>query len=140
MGDAHALCADDVVKLAIHHPGQAVEVLAELVRACAGDTVSVTFSTRHFVEVAAAGVSKALGLARVCEQLAIAADQVIAFGDMPNDLAMLAFAGRGVAVANAHPDLLAECYEVTASNDEDGVARVVETLLKSRGAIGAAYA
>jgi Cof subfamily protein (haloacid dehalogenase superfamily) len=129
VGDVHALCAEDVVKLAIHHPEQAVETLAALVRACAGERVSVTFSTRHFVEVAAAGVSKALGLARVCERLRIEPAAVIAFGDMPNDLAMLAFAGRGVAVANAHPDVLAEGYEVTASNDEDGVAQVVEQLL-----------
>lgn len=129
VADIHALCADDVIKLAIHHPDHAVEILAERVRAIAGDSVSVTFSSRHFIEVAAAGVSKALGLTRVCARLGIDAKQVIAFGDMPNDLAMLAFAGRGVAVANAHPDLMAAGYELTASNDDDGVARVIEGLL-----------
>ena len=132
--DIHALTTDAIIKLAIHHPDHAVEKLAELVRAIVGNELSVTFSGMHFVEVAAAGVSKALGLARVCERLGVDAKQVVAFGDMPNDLAMLAFVGRGVAVGNAHPDVMAEGYETTATNDEDGVARVIEALVKSRGA------
>ena len=53
---------------------------------------------------------------------------MIAFGDMPNDLPMLAWAGHAVAVANAHPDVIAAHDEVTASNDEAGVARVLERL------------
>jgi hypothetical protein len=48
---------------------------------------------------------------------------------MPNDVPLLRFAGLGVAVANAHPDVLAAADEVTASNDEDGVALVLERLL-----------
>jgi len=60
--------------------------------------------------------------------MGIDAAQVIAFGDMPNDLPMLLWAARGVAVANAHPDVLAAVREITASNDEDGVARVLERL------------
>ena len=45
---------------------------------------------------------------------------------MPNDIPMLEWAGHGVAVANAHPDVLAVSHEVTASNDDDGVALVLE--------------
>ena len=56
----------------------------------------------------------------------VGAADVVAFGDMPNDLAMLAWAGHGVAVANAHPDVLCVADEVTASNLEDGVASVLE--------------
>jgi len=56
---------------------------------------------------------------------------VVAFGDMPNDLPMLAWAGRSVAVANAHPEVLALADEVTASNDDDGVALVLERLIGS---------
>ncbi|MBP6546264.1 MAG: HAD hydrolase family protein, partial [Phenylobacterium sp.] len=52
-----------------------------------------------------------------------------AFGDMPNDIPMLTAAGRGVAVANAHAHVLAAVTETTASNQDDGVARVIETLL-----------
>jgi len=132
--DIDTLTADAVIKLAIHHPDHAVETLAQLVRAVIGNELSVTFSGMHFVEVAAAGVSKALGLARVCTRLGVDPKRVVAFGDMPNDLAMLAFVGRGVAVGNAHPDVIAEGHETTASNDEDGVAQVIEMLVASRAA------
>jgi len=56
----------------------------------------------------------------------ISAEEVVAFGDMPNDLPMLTWAGLGVAVANAHPSVLAAADEVTASNDDDGVAQVLD--------------
>ncbi len=132
IGDIDTLCADDVIKLAVHHPDHAVETMAELVRAVAGNELSVTFSGMHFVEVAAAGVSKALGLADVCKRLGVDPKHVAAFGDMPNDLAMLSFVGRGVAVGNAHPDVMAEGYETTGTNDEDGVAQVIEALVAAR--------
>jgi hydroxymethylpyrimidine pyrophosphatase-like HAD family hydrolase len=51
---------------------------------------------------------------------------------MPNDIPMLTWAGRGIAVANAHPDVLAIADEVTASNDDDGVAVVIEEVIRSR--------
>ena len=130
--EIETLTADAVIKLAIHHPDHAVERLAELVRSITGNELSVTFSGMHFVEVAAAGISKALGLAQVCERLGIDPKRVVAFGDMPNDLAMLSFVGRGVAVGNAHPDVMAEGHETTGSNDEDGVAQVIEALVATR--------
>ena len=61
----------------------------------------------------------------------MARDDVVAFGDQLTDAGMLAWAGLGVAVANAHPSALATADEVTATNDEDGVAVVLERL--SRG-------
>ena len=89
----------------------------------------MTHSGAPFVEIAAAGITKASALASLCAQLGIASSQVIAFGDMPNDLPMLQWAGHSVAVANAHPDLLAMVDEVTATNEDDGVAVVLERLL-----------
>jgi Cof subfamily protein (haloacid dehalogenase superfamily) len=74
------------------------------------------------VEISAAGVTKAAGLAWLCERHGTTAAGVVAFGDMPNDLPLLAWAGRGVAVANAHPAVLAAADEITLTNDEDGVA------------------
>ncbi len=50
---------------------------------------------------------------------------MIAFGDMPNDLSMLRWAGHGVAVAGSHPDVLDVADEIAPGNDEDGVARVL---------------
>ena len=74
-------------------------------------------------------VTKAAALARWCVSHGVAPHDVWAFGDMPNDLPMLGWAGRGVAVANAHPDVLAAADAVTASNVDDGVAAHLEHLL-----------
>ena len=56
---------------------------------------------------------------------------MVAFGDMPNDVPMLQWAGHGVAVGNAHEQVLAVADEVTATNDDDGVAKVLERLFGS---------
>ncbi|MGO2043291.1 MAG: HAD family hydrolase, partial [Cellulosimicrobium funkei] len=58
-------------------------------------------------------------------RLGVAPRDVGAFGDRPNDLPMLRWAGRSFAVANAHPDVLAAATDRTGSNDDDGVARVL---------------
>ncbi len=81
-------------------------------------------------ELLAPGVSKASALARWCAHEGIDAAEVWAFGDMPNDLPMLRWAGRGHAVANAHPGVLAEADVVIESNDDDGVARAIEAALE----------
>ena len=70
-------------------------------------------------------MTKAAALARVCDRLGVAAADVVAFGDMPNDLPMLAWAGTSYAMANAHPSVLEAVDHVAPSNDEDGVAQVL---------------
>ncbi len=123
-------CDEELTKLLLHHPEHAAEALAALVRQEVGERAEVIHSGGpQIIEIAAAGVSKAAGLARLCDALNIDASEVIAFGDMPNDLPMLGFAGRAVAVANAHPEVLAAAHEITASNDDDGVAQGIEALL-----------
>jgi Cof subfamily protein (haloacid dehalogenase superfamily) len=82
-----------------------------------------------FVEVTGDGVHKAFGVQQVCARLGIAPEEVMAFGDNHNDLAMLQWAGRGIAMANAQPRVLDAVGEVTGSHLEDGVAAVLETLL-----------
>ena len=91
-----------------------------------------TISGRKLVEISAAGITKAYALAALCEQLEVEPGAVLAFGDMPNDIPMLEWAGRGVAVANAHPDVIEVADEVTQSNDDDGVAVALERLVLSR--------
>jgi hypothetical protein len=81
------------------------------------------------VEVCAPGVSKASTLARLADEWGIAAHEVVAFGDMPNDVPMLLWAGWGYAMAGAHPEALAAAPHVTASVEDDGVAVVVEAML-----------
>lgn len=84
---------------------------------------------RGLVEVAPRGATKAGTLAWHCARRGIGAQDVVAFGDMPNDLPMLTWAGAAYAVANAHADVLAAVDRVTASNDEDGVALALEAIL-----------
>lgn len=126
-GDALALCRDPVTKLIVRHPDCAAEALLPLVRRLAGVGASVTHSGAAFVEVAAADVHKAAAL---CAASGVSADATIAFGDMPNDLPLLAWAGHAVAVANAHPAVLRAADEVTLANGGDGVAVVLERLLR----------
>ena len=91
--------------------------------------VETGMRTRAFVEVSAPGVDKASGLAALAAELGVAAADVLAFGDMPNDLPMLRWAGTGWAVANGHDDVRAVADRVCGSNDDDGVARELERLL-----------
>ncbi|MBI3943551.1 MAG: HAD family phosphatase [Chloroflexi bacterium] len=128
-GDALDLCTAPVTKLIVRHAEMSRDALFEITRQVAGDAASVTFSGAPFIEVSAAGIHKASALADLCARRGIAASQVIAFGDMPNDLPMLQWAGHSVAVANAHPKVRALADEITASNAEDGVALVLERRL-----------
>jgi hypothetical protein len=78
--------------------------------------------------MSAAGVTKASTLALVCEERGIGSDEVAAFGDMPNDLPMLEWAGTSYAMANAHESVRALAEHVAPPNDDDGVAQVLEQL------------
>ena len=101
----------------------------ELVSRTLGELAEATHSSSSaLVEISAAGVTKAAGLAWLCEGQGIEAHEVIAFGDVPNDIPMLTWAGRSVAMGNAHPAVRAVADEVTRTNDEDGVARYLEEL------------
>jgi len=95
-----------------------------------GDRGVVSYSgAAGLAEISAAGVTKAAALGDWCAAQGIDAADVYGFGDMPNDLPMLRWVGRSFGVANAHPDVLAMVDEVCASNDDDGVAQVLEALL-----------
>jgi Cof subfamily protein (haloacid dehalogenase superfamily) len=123
------LFGEPATKLLVRGSGAGAGRLLELAAEAAGDLASVTRSSSdEVVEISATGVTKASGLERFARTHGMGPADVVAFGDMPNDLPMLAWAGHPVAVANAHPDVLAIAAEVTASNDDDGVARVLERL------------
>jgi Cof subfamily protein (haloacid dehalogenase superfamily) len=114
-------------KLLVRHPSMSSEEMAGAAREVLDHEVDVTFSTNlGLIEFSARGVTKASGLAAVCRRLGVAADEVVAFGDMPNDVEMLRWVGHGVAVANAHREVLAAADEIAAANSEDGVAQVLE--------------
>ena len=116
-----------VVKLLARVEGTRSDDLLARAREVVGELAECTHSSGDgLVEISASGVSKASGLAVLADEWGVAAQDVIAFGDMPNDLPMLAWAGRSVGMGNAHADVLAAVDEVTATNDEDGVAQVLE--------------
>jgi hydroxymethylpyrimidine pyrophosphatase-like HAD family hydrolase len=124
---ATELVSEPVVKLMFRHEGHTADGMLAPARAAAGDGAEVTHSNSagDLLEISAAGVSKATALAALCAERGVAAERVVAFGDMPNDLSMLRWAGHAVAVAGSHPDVLAAADEIAAGNDEDGVARVL---------------
>ncbi len=117
------------VKLLARHEELDPEKFWAQVDALVGDRVTTTWSsTGALVEMSAAGVTKASTLEMVCAQHGIGPAEVVAFGDMPNDVAMLEWAGTSYAMANAHPSVRATADHVAASNEEDGVAKALESL------------
>lgn len=120
-----------VIKLLAHHPELDPDAFLTLARTTAGDLASFTRSSpTALLEISGAGVSKAGTLARCCAERGISPEEVVAFGDMPNDIEMLTWAGASYAMANAHPDVLAATTGRTASNNDDGVAAVIEQILR----------
>ncbi|WP_030392324.1 HAD family hydrolase [Kitasatospora purpeofusca] len=121
-------------KLLAKHPDLDPDKLLGEAREAAGDLAEITRSAPiPLLEISAPGVTKASTLARWCAGRGIGRDEVVAFGDMPNDLEMLAWAGTAYAVANAHPQVLAAVALHTVSNEQDGVAAVLEEILRHRG-------
>lgn len=98
------------------------------VLAAVGDGAVATWTMDGLMEISALGVTKAAALARVAADLGLGPEDVVAFGDMPNDVPMLTWAGRSFAVANAHPDVVASADAVVPANDEDGVAETLARL------------
>ncbi|SCL15620.1 HAD family hydrolase [Micromonospora inyonensis] len=109
-------------------PDRFTSVVAE---ALAGLAEATHSSRSGLVEISASGVTKAAGLAWYCSRLGLSARDVLAFGDMPNDVPMLTWAGRAVAVGNAHHAVLAIADEVTAANTEDGVATYLDRVFSA---------
>ncbi|MER7894148.1 HAD family hydrolase [Micromonospora sp. NPDC094482] len=123
------LLAAPAVKLLARAGEQDPDAFVELVATALQGLAEATHSSYSgLVEISAAGVTKAAGLAWYCARLGVDAGDVLAFGDMPNDVPMLAWAGRAVAVANAHPAVLKVAHEVTVANSEDGVAAYLEKI------------
>ena len=121
----------DVIKAYACSPDRHVEdLLAAARRIVPPDVASVTQAGLNVVEVCPPHVDKGSGLAVVAQAVGVDPADVLVFGDMPNDLPMFEWAGwHRVAVANAHPSLLAAADEVTLANDEDGVAVFLDRLL-----------
>jgi Cof subfamily protein (haloacid dehalogenase superfamily) len=121
------LLSAPAVKLLIRKAGASSSEMAAALAEHVGLQGDITYSTNNgLIEVVPLGISKATGVEEVARPHGITAEDVVAFGDMPNDVPLLRWAGHGVAMGNAHPEALAAANEVTAPNTDDGVARVLE--------------
>ncbi len=121
------LLSAPAVKLLIRKAGaHSADMAAELLKHV-GLQGDITYSTNNgLIEVVPLGISKATGVEEVAAPLGLTAGDIVTFGDMPNDVPMLSWAGRGVAMGNAHHEAVAAADEITETNSEDGVARVLE--------------
>jgi Cof subfamily protein (haloacid dehalogenase superfamily) len=127
------MVAAPVAKLLARHEELGPDEFVAVVQDVIGDRATVTHSSSDaLAEISAVGVTKASGLARVAEKHGIGPEDVVVFGDMPNDIAAFewvrAAGGRAVAMAHAHPDLMAVATDVTGTNDDDGVAAFLQSL------------
>lgn len=128
-GSLEELADDRVVKLLARHDELAAEEFWHRVEEAVGTLVTTTWSSvGTLVEMSGSGVTKATTLADLCAELGIDRSEVVAFGDMPNDLPLLEWAGTSVAMANAHRTVRALADEIAPSHAEDGVARTLQRI------------
>ena len=117
-----------VGKMFVAHPDLGHGSLIDHLQPHVGDH-HATSSGINFAEVTPQGADKGAALSRLCAQLEIVPEEVIAFGDNLNDLTMLEWAGRGIAMGNALDEVKEIADEVTSTNVEFGVARILEELV-----------
>lgn len=127
VGRAEDLVGEPAAKVLMKVPGTSGDAFIDAATEAVGDIAVVTASGGlQLVEVSAPGVDKATTLALLAGDQDIDAERVVAFGDARNDLPMLTWAGTGVAMADAHPSVIAAADDVTGTNAEDGVATWLE--------------
>lgn len=124
---------EPVLKILAYHAEFDPDAFLSVARLALGDRANVTRSSPSaLLEISGPGVSKASTLALCCAERGISPAEVVAFGDMPNDVEMLTWAGQSYAMGNAHPDVLTAASGRTVGNNEDGVAVVIERMLEER--------
>ncbi|MGI8492959.1 MAG: HAD hydrolase family protein, partial [Acidimicrobiales bacterium] len=123
------------VKLIARLPGLGAAELIERLEREVGAEGVVTTSGLDWVDIGAPGISKAFAMERVCDRLGVEVSEVIAIGDNHNDLSILGWAGTAMAPANAISDVLAMVERVLPSNDQDGVAALLEELAAARAGL-----
>lgn len=126
VGDVEAFVGEGAIKIFARHGDQEAPALAAPL---AGVDAYITWTHIQLLEVMHPAVNKRDALERYAAEHGVAREAVAAFGDQQNDIEMLTWAGYGVAMANASADARAAADEVTASNDEHGVALVLERWL-----------
>ena len=132
VGDLHAWLHDDPTKLVAVGDPDALDALEDVLKPRFAGKLFVSKSLPHFLEFAHPDVNKGSGLQFVAELLGFTAEQTVACGDGENDRELLDWGGFGVAVANAHEDILARADLVVPDVEEEGVATLLDAYLDSR--------
>jgi Cof subfamily protein (haloacid dehalogenase superfamily) len=135
-GELAVLLDDDpvVVKVLCRVEGVTADPILAAARTALRDLAEPVHSSSEgsMIEISALGVSKASTLALIARRRRIDPSEVVAFGDMPNDVPMLRWAGVGYAMADGHPEAIAAADEIAPPCPQDGVAQVLERLLATR--------
>lgn len=126
LGPIEACLVQDPTKVMLLAEPDRLRPVRAAVEAAMAGAVELHISDEHCLQLVAPGVDKGEALAWWCGRAGVAAAEVLAIGDAPNDAAMLRWAGLGVAVANAWPEARAAADASVASNDDDGVAEAIE--------------
>lgn len=122
-----------VQKVLVFDTSRTIDDLFATVSAAVGSDAVVTYSGLSFVELAASLVTKATALELLAADLGVGQDEVAAFGDNHNDVAMLAWAGRSYAMLSATEDAIAAAGERIGTNDADSVAAKIDELVAEHG-------
>lgn len=128
VGELATLWDEPAVKLLAQHLTMDPDDFRSRVVDAVGARATPTWTTDHLMEVSAVGVTKGGALAALCERLGVSAGEVVAFGDMPNDIPMLTWAGASYAVANGHESVRAAADHLAPRNTEEGVALTLARL------------
>lgn len=118
-----------VNKFLLTGEGSHLEMVVKKLQDQFGEKLNIFRSEPFFIEVMPPNIDKAYSLSRLLGQLHYSRKQMICCGDGFNDVSMLRYAGLGVAMANAQPEVKAEADFITRSNDEDGIAYVIEKFI-----------
>jgi len=123
------LTSAPLVKLMALHRGIDPQDYWDTAEQVVGHLVTITCSSSAaLLDMSGLGVTKASTLEMLARDLGVAAEDVVAFGDMPNDLPMLGWAGLSYAMASGHPSVVAAARRVARGNNDDGVAHALAEL------------
>ena len=120
---------EDIVKVMMIDPQEKLDSAIAKLPKDLYDKYSVFKSAPFFLEFTNKEVDKGKGLKKLGEYLGIKQEEIIACGDAGNDLSMVKYAGLGVAMENATDDVKEAADYITLSNDEDGIAHVVNKFI-----------
>lgn len=126
LGDVRALMQSPIIKIAGHLPADRMDLLQARATEMLGSVAYVTRTAKDLLEFMNPTVSKGEALKHIAEELNIDRSEIMAFGDSHNDLTLFEHAGFSVAMGNSTPDIQSAADLITATNEEDGVALVLE--------------